>query len=124
VTDSRQTRRAWLAWIAICLIWGTTYLAIKIALGTIPPLLMGGFRYLIAGAIMVAAIKLRGARLPPASTWPSQVLIGFAMLGFGNGGVVIAEQHLTSGLTAVLVGTSPFGWSASTRHFREASPSA
>jgi drug/metabolite transporter (DMT)-like permease len=108
VTDSRQTRRAWLAWIAICLIWGTTYLAIKVALGTIPPLLMGGFRYLIAGAIMVAAIKLRGGVLPPRSTWASQFLIGFAMLGFGNGGVVIAEQHLTSGLTAVLVGTSPF----------------
>jgi drug/metabolite transporter (DMT)-like permease len=108
VTDSRKIRRAWLAWVAICLIWGTTYLAIKVALGTIPPLLMGGFRYLIAGAIMVALMKIQGRRLPPRSSWPSQMLIGCTMLGFGNGGVVIGEQHLTSGLTAVLVGTSPF----------------
>lgn len=108
MTGSSKTRRAWIAWFAICLIWGTTYLAIKVALGTIPPLLMGGFRYLIAGAIMVAVIKIQGRRLPPWSAWPSQVLIGCTMLGFGNGGVVIAEQHLTSGLTAVLVGTSPF----------------
>lgn len=108
MTGSHETRRAWIAWIAICVIWGTTYLAIKIALGTIPPLLMGGFRYLIAGAIMIALMKLQGRRLPPKSAWPSQALIGCIMLGFGNGGVVIGEQHLTSGLTAVLVGTSPF----------------
>lgn len=108
MTDSRQLRRAWLAWVAICLIWGTTYLAIKVALGTIPPLLMGGFRYLIAGTIMVVLMKAQGRRLPPRSAWPSQMLIGCIMLGFGNGGVVIGEQHLTSGLTAVLVGTSPF----------------
>ncbi len=108
LTGSRQRRRAWIAWIAICVIWGTTYLAIKVALDTIPPLLMGGLRYLIAGAIMIALIKLQGRRLPPRSSWPTQALIGCIMLGLGNGGVVIAEQYLTSGLTAVLVGTSPF----------------
>lgn len=108
MTGTEKTRRAWIAWVAICVIWGTTYLAIKVALGTIPPLLMGGFRYLIAGAIMLAVIKIQGRRLPPWSAWPSQALIGCIMLGFGNGGVVIAEQYLTSGLTAVLVGTSPF----------------
>jgi drug/metabolite transporter (DMT)-like permease len=108
VTGSRETRRAWIAWIAICVIWGTTYLAIKIALGTIPPLLTGGLRYLAAAAIMIILLKVQGRPLPPLSVWPAQALIGFAMLGLGNGGVVIAEQHLTSGLTAVLVGTSPF----------------
>lgn len=108
LTGTRQKRRAWIAWIAICVIWGTTYLAIKVALDTIPPLLMGGFRYLIAGAIMILVMKLQGRRLPPRSAWPAQALIGCIMLGLGNGGVVIAEQYLTSGLTAVLVGTSPF----------------
>jgi drug/metabolite transporter (DMT)-like permease len=108
VTGSRETRRAWIAWIAICVIWGTTYLAIKVALGTIPPLLVGGLRYVSACAIMVVALKLQGRRLPPLSAWPIQAVIGCTMLGFGNGGVVIAEQYLTSGLTAVLVGTSPF----------------
>lgn len=108
MTRSQETRRAWIAWIAICVIWGTTYLAIKVALGTIPPLLTGGLRYLIATAIMVSLLTLQRRRLPPMSTWPTQALIGCAMLGLGNGGVVIAEQYLTSGLTAVLVGTSPF----------------
>ena len=107
MTGSHE-RRAWIAWIAICVIWGTTYLAIKIALGTIPPLLVGGLRYLVACAIMVVALKLQGRRLPPLAAWPIQAVIGCTMLGFGNGGVVIAEQYLTSGLTAVLVGTSPF----------------
>ena len=107
-TGRHETRRAWLAWFAICLIWGTTYLAIKVALGTVPALLVGGLRYLAAGAIMVAVLKQQGRRLPVRSTWPTQAVIGFTMLGLGNGGVVIAEQYLTSGLTAVLVGTSPF----------------
>lgn len=105
---SHKTRRAWLAWFAICLIWGTTYLAIKVALGTIPALLIGGLRYLAAAAIMVAVLKQQRRRLPPLSAWPTQAVLGFTMLGLGNGGVVIAEQYLTSGLTAVLVGTSPF----------------
>ena len=108
MTESHHTRRAWLAWFAICLIWGTTYLAIKVALDTIPALLVGGLRYIAAGAIMVVVLKLQGRRLPPVSAWPTQAVLGFTMLGLGNGGVVIAEQYLTSGLTAVLVGTSPF----------------
>ncbi len=108
MTTEHHTRRAWIAWFAICLIWGTTYLAIKIALGTIPPLLLGGFRYLFAAAIMVAVLKLQGRRLPPASAWPTQAAIGFFMLTLGNGGVVTGEGYLSSGLTAVLVATSPF----------------
>lgn len=108
MTSSPETRRAWLAWLAICLIWGTTYLAIKIALDTIPPLLVGGLRYIIGGAVMVAVLRQQRRRLPPVSAWPTQAVIGFTMLSLGNGGVVIAEQYLTSGLTAVLVGTSPF----------------
>ena len=108
MTTEQHTRRAWIAWFAICLIWGTTYLAIKIALVTIPPLLLGGFRYLFAAAIMVPALKMQGRRLPPTSAWPTQAAIGFFMLALGNGGVVIGEGYLSSGLTAVLVATSPF----------------
>lgn len=108
MTSSHQTRRAWLAWFAICVIWGTTYLAIKVALGTIPALLVGGLRYVVAGVIMVVVLRLQGRKLPAVSAWPTQAVLGFTMLGLGNGGVVVAEQYLTSGLTAVLVGTSPF----------------
>ena len=108
MSTEHHTRRAWLAWFAICLIWGTTYLAIKIALVTIPPLLVGGFRYLLAAAIMLIGLRVKGRRLPPTSTWPTQVVLGFFMLALGNGGVVTGEGYLSSGLTAVLVATSPF----------------
>lgn len=97
-----------MAWVAICLIWGTTYLAIKIGLETIPPFAMGGIRYLLAGALLLAAIRARGGPLPPARTWPGFLLLGLLMLGVGNGGVVWAEQHVPSGLAAVLVSTTPF----------------
>ncbi len=108
MTSAHHTRRAWFAWFAICLIWGTTYLAIKIALDSIPPLLLGGFRYLCAAAIMITALAAQGRRLPALKSWPTQVVLGFFMLGLGNGGVVMGEGYLTSGLTAVLVATSPF----------------
>jgi drug/metabolite transporter (DMT)-like permease len=57
--------RAWLAWAAVCVIWGTTYLGIKIALDTIPPFVMGGLRYSIAGAVLALVLVVRGRKLPP-----------------------------------------------------------
>jgi drug/metabolite transporter (DMT)-like permease len=101
-------RKAWLAWAAVCVIWGTTYLAIKIALETVPPFLMGGLRYLVAGLVLVVIVRLRGGELPALQLWPRIAVIGFFMLGFGNGGVVWGAQFLSSGLTAVLIATSPF----------------
>ncbi len=102
------TRRAWIAWIAVCLIWGTTYLAIKVALETLPPFLMGGLRYIAAGLGLAGILALRGRTLPAVSTWPALAVLGFFMIGFGNGGVVIGAQWLPSGLIAVLIATSPF----------------
>jgi drug/metabolite transporter (DMT)-like permease len=101
-------RQAWVAWIAVCIIWGTTYLAIKVALETIPPFLMGGMRYLLAGAVLTAFVRARGGVLPDRRNWPRIALIGSFMIGLGNGGVVWGAQYLTSGLTAVLIATSPF----------------
>jgi drug/metabolite transporter (DMT)-like permease len=92
----------------VCLVWGTTYLAIRIALDTIPPFLMAAFRWLAAGSILVTMLKIRGERLPGRSTWPSIALLGLLMIGLGNGGVVWAEQTVPSGLTAVLVAALPF----------------
>jgi drug/metabolite transporter (DMT)-like permease len=102
------TRRAWTAWAAICILWGTTYLAIRIAIETIPPLLMAGARWLIAGTLLAVVLKARGERMPPPREWAPLVVLGILLPGVGNGGVVWAEQTLSSGITAVLVATAPF----------------
>ena len=101
-------RRAWAAWVVVCLIWGTTYLGIKIALETIPPFLMGGLRYIAAGLGLAAFLALRGRALPAAETWPRLAILGLFMIAGGNGGVVVGSQWLPSGLTAVLIATNPF----------------
>ncbi len=101
-------RRAYLAWIAVCLIWGTTYLGIRIALETIPPFFMMASRWIVAGSLIIAVLKARGERLPPMRSWGELAVLGLLLLGFGNGGVVWAEQTVSSGLTAVLVSVSPF----------------
>lgn len=104
----KGARLAWTAWTAVCLIWGTTYLAIKVALDTIPPFLMGGLRYVTAGLLLALLLKATGRRLPPVREWAWLCLLGFFLIALGNGGVVWAEQFIPSGLTAVLIGTTPF----------------
>lgn len=101
-------RNAWIAFAAVCLIWGTTYLAIKVALETIPPFLMGGIRYVIGGGVLAAWLLARRETLPPPREWPRLAVLGFLMITLGNGGVVWGEQYLASGLTAVVIATSPF----------------
>lgn len=96
----------------MCLIWGTTYLAIRIALETIPPALVGAIRYTLAGAILAAVLHLRGERLPPRSYWGGLAVVGGLMVAVGNGGVIWAEQWVPSGFAALLVASSPF-WMAS-----------
>jgi len=111
ITTPRQRRLAYLAWVAVCLIWGTTYLGIRVSLESMPPALMGGLRWLIAGGLLAAYVAARGGAFPPRERWGSILLLGFLLLGLGNGGVVVAEQWVTSGLAAVMVATSPF-WMA------------
>jgi drug/metabolite transporter (DMT)-like permease len=108
VTTLGQKKLALAAWIAVCLIWGTTYLGIRVSLESVPPALMGGLRWTIAGALLAGFMLARGERLPPPSRWRGIALMAFLLLGLGNGGVVFAEQWVTSGLAAVLVATSPF----------------
>jgi drug/metabolite transporter (DMT)-like permease len=103
-----ERHRAWIAWGLVCLIWGTTYLAIKIALASIPPFLMGGIRYVVAGALLAAWLKSTGRPLPLRGSIGRLAWLGFLMLTVGNGGVVWGEQYLSSGLTAVIIATTPF----------------
>jgi drug/metabolite transporter (DMT)-like permease len=108
---AERKRLAYFAWVAVCIIWGTTYLGIRVSLESIPPALMGGLRWTIAGSLLAAYLHLTGRRLPPPSQWGGILLLGFLLLGLGNGGVVFAEQWVPSGLAAVMVATSPF-WMA------------
>src|SRR5205823_14984940 len=104
----RERRLAYLAWIAVCLIWGTTYLGIRIALETIPPFLMGAWRWIVAGLLILAILAVRRERLPPVRLWGSLAILGVLLISCGNGGVVWAERTVPSGLTADLVAMSPF----------------
>lgn len=96
-----------LAFAAIYLIWGSTYLAIRVAVGTMPPFLMAGARFLIAGALLFSWLKLRGAAWPSAHQWRANAIIGTFLLLGGNGAVVWAEQFVPSGITALLIGVGP-----------------
>ena len=110
-SSHRERRLALFAWIAVCLIWGTTYLGIRVTLETMPPGAMSSLRWIIAGGLLVVWLRLRGEPLPPASRWRGIALMGFFLLFVGNGGVAYAEQWVPSGLAAVLVATAPF-WMA------------
>lgn len=99
---------AWAAWLTVCLVWGTTYLAIRICLETLPPALMAAMRWLAAGALLGGGLWLRSGRWPSLRQWPGLALTGLLLIGLGNGGVVWAEQYVASGLTAVVVATVPF----------------
>src|SRR5204863_335357 len=80
-------RVAWIAWIAVCVIWGTTYLGIRVSLETMPPMLMGGLRWVIAGGLLAVYLVARGEGLPGLSGWKTALILGFLMLVLGNGGV-------------------------------------
>jgi drug/metabolite transporter (DMT)-like permease len=111
VSTPRQRRLAWFAWIAVCLIWGTTYFGIRVSLETMPPMLMGGLRWTVAGGLLGVYMLVRGERLPRGPELRGAFLVGFLMLVLGNGGVVWAEMYVPSGLAAVVIASSPF-WMA------------
>lgn len=96
-----------LALAAVYLVWGSTYLAIRIALESLPPFLMAGIRFLIAGSVLYLWARLRGAPRPSLLHWRSAAVVGAFLLVGGNGGVVWAEQRVESGLAALLVSTEP-----------------
>jgi len=114
-------KRIWivLAFSALYLIWGSTYLGILFAIQSIPPFLMAGARFLFAGAIMYAAARGQGAPRPTAGTWKNSLIIGGCLLLGGNGAVTISEQWVPTGLAALLVATVPIyiallGWLSGT----------
>lgn len=107
-TSPREKKLAYLAWIAVCVIWGTTYLGIRICLETMPPFLMSGLRWTLAGLLLGIVLILRGEPLPRRESWGGLLALSFLFIVLGNGGVVWAEQWVASGLAAVILATSPF----------------
>ena len=97
-----------LALTALYLIWGSTYLAIRFALeGGLPPLLMAGGRFVLAGGLMYAVLRLRGTPAPTRAQWRNLAVMALLLLVLGNGMVCIAEQSVSSGLAAVAVASAP-----------------
>jgi drug/metabolite transporter (DMT)-like permease len=105
---SRENFKAYLAWITVCLVWGTTYLGIRIGVKDLPPMLFAGLRWTIAGSIFLIFLKSRGQKLPAKKDLIPLAIVGIALLGIGNGLVVVGEQWVSSGLTALLITTTPF----------------
>ncbi len=97
----------WIAMITIYIVWGSTYLAIRFAVATIPPFYMASIRFLAAGIILFAYRIFKGDPWPTWKEWRSAAIIGLFLLVLGNGGVVWAEQQVPSSLAALLVGTVP-----------------
>jgi drug/metabolite transporter (DMT)-like permease len=92
----------------VCVLWGTTYLAIRIGVATWEPFLFGGLRFSAAGTIVILAMRVRGIRVPrDARTLRDAVITGTLLLVGGNAAVILAEQYVPSGITAVMVSTMP-----------------
>lgn len=99
--------RVALALAAVYVIWGSTYLAIAIAIETLPPFWMAGARFVVAGGLLYAWSLWRGIPHPTPAQWRSAALIGGLLLLGGNGGVVWAEQRVSSGIAALMVSMTP-----------------
>lgn len=98
--------------LALYIVWGSTYLGIRVALeGGWPPFLMAGSRFVLAGALLYGVLRLKGWARPRGREWASAAVVGTLLLGVGNGGVVFAQQWVPSALAAVVVGTMPL-WAA------------
>jgi drug/metabolite transporter (DMT)-like permease len=99
--------RIWAALIAVYICWGSTYLAIRFAVATMPPFLMAATRFLIPGAILLIWRRASGDRGPTRLEWRSAAIVGTLLLLLGNGSVVWAEQRVVSSIAALLVSTAP-----------------
>lgn len=100
-------RRVLFALLTVYIVWGSTYFAIHIALASFPPFLLMGTRFLMAGALLYAWQKWRGAANPSRMQWRDAGIIGILMLGGGMGLTAVGQQYVSSGLTAVFIACSP-----------------
>ncbi len=107
MTPSPSRLKILLAFAAVYIIWGSTYLAIRFAVESLPPFLMAAMRFLVAGGVLYAFLRLRGAAPPSLVHWKSASVVGATLLLIGNGGVSWAEQFVPSGITALFIAIVP-----------------
>ncbi len=100
--------KIWIALLALYIVWGSTYLAIRFTVETMPPFLHAALRFLISGAILYIWRRAAGDPVPTAGNWKSTAIVGTALLLGGNGLVAWAEQTVPSGVAALIITTSPF----------------
>ena len=103
--------KVWVALLAVYIVWGSTYLSIRFAVESIPPFLMAGIRFLVAGLILYVWRRLAGDPSPTPRQWRSAVIVGLLLLLGGNGLVSLAEQHVASGIAALMIASVPL-WMA------------
>jgi len=96
-----------LAFALLYVCWGSTYLAIRIAIGTWPPLLMAAVRFTVAGSLLYAFLRVRGTPAPAPRSWAAAALTGGLLLGVGNGSVCWAEQWIPSSVAALIIASTP-----------------
>ncbi len=109
-----RTPAVWAAYITVCIVWGTTYLSIRIVNQTLPPLIAASARFLVAGALMFAFTIRKGDRegdRPGGRQWFAAAIVGLALLLGGNGAVVWAERTVASGVVALIIALIPL-WMA------------
>lgn len=99
--------KIWVALLALYIVWGSTYLGIKVAIETIPPFFHGGIRFLISGIILVVWQRAAGQEMPTRRQWISTAIIGSLLLLGGNGLVSWAEQFIPSGVAALFIASVP-----------------
>lgn len=100
-----STLQVVVALAAVYIIWGSTYLGMRVAVETMPPFWMAAFRYAISGALLYGWARWRGAPKPTRRQWAAATVVGALLLMIGNGGVVWAEQKVASGLASLLIAT-------------------
>jgi drug/metabolite transporter (DMT)-like permease len=100
--------KAYLALLAVCFFWGTTYLGIRMALESFPPMMLVSVRFLLSGSIMLGIVAARGSKMPSGSALRSAALSGVLILGVGNGALTVAERLIPSGLAGLFITISPF----------------
>jgi drug/metabolite transporter (DMT)-like permease len=97
--------KALIAYLIVCVFWGSTYLAIKVGVTELPPFLFAGLRFLVAGLILLAVARALGDPLPRKSDWRTLAIVGLLLLAGGNALVVWSEQYVGSGIASIFVVT-------------------